>query len=293
ADAGGCERGVGEGGLPGDCLGGARPPAELFAKLDDWGFASIVIPHGTAWGAYTPQGSTWDKQLVGKNHDEERQRLLEVYSGHGNSEQWRDLGPELDAQGEPVCPEPRPGFLPTCWRAGEIIRDRCAAEGAPEAECEARAAETRALAARAGAYPHMTAPGTRPEEWLDAGPCRDCLQPALNSRPGGSAQYILALSGFEPGAPRPRRFRFGLIASSDNHFARPGTGYKEFARIGMTDSMARGAAPAAPPAEAPARARAWDPKRELRGLDLAAVQIERVASYLYTGALLAPHAPRP
>ena len=285
-----CPSGVPVRELPRECVEVAPTPAELFAKLDDWGFESIVIPHGTAWGAYTPQGSSWDKQLEGANHDAERQTLLEVYSGHGSSEAWLDLGPRFDAEGRPVCPEPRPGFLPTCWRAGEIIGERCRAEGAPPAECEARAAEARALAARAGAYPHLTVPGARPAEWLDAGQCRDCFQPAFNYEPGGSAQYILALSRFEPDASLPRHFRFGLIASSDNHFARPGTGYKEVARIGMTDSMARGGPPAAPPGPGPARARAWDPKLELRGLDLAAVQLERVASYLYTGGLVAVHA---
>ena len=34
----------------------------------------------------------------------------------------------------------------------------------------------------------------------------------------------------------PRRFRFGFIASSDNHFGRPGTGYKEVHRSGFTES---------------------------------------------------------
>ena len=67
------------------------------------------------------------------------------------------------------------------------------------------------------------------EEWLDSGQCRDCFLPAFNYRPGGSTQYALAISNFDDPA-NPQRFHFGIIASSDNHQARPGTGYKEFGR---------------------------------------------------------------
>ena len=49
------------------------------------------------------------------------------------------------------------------------------------------------------------------------------------ARGGPTEQYGLALGNFaEPGDPK--RFRYGLIASSDNHKARAGSGYKEFAR---------------------------------------------------------------
>ena len=34
----------------------------------------------------------------------------------------------------------------------------------------------------------------------------------------------------------PRHFRFGFIAASDNHSARPGTGYKEVAREEFTET---------------------------------------------------------
>ena len=72
-------------------------------------------------------------------------------------------------------------------------------------------------------------PGATVEDWQDCGQCRDCFNPAFNYRPASSAQYALAISNFDDPAA-PRRFRFGFIASSDNHSARPGTGYKEFAR---------------------------------------------------------------
>ena len=74
----------------------------------------------------------------------ERQTLLEVYSGHGDSEvyrEWRAVA--LDGEGRSSCPEPRPDYLPACWRAGEIIRERCLAEGEAEAECDERATVAR------------------------------------------------------------------------------------------------------------------------------------------------------
>ena len=46
----------------------------------------------------------------------------------------------------------------------------------------------------------------------------------------------MALTNFDD-PENPRRFRFGFMASSDIHSARPGTGYKEFSRRGMTESV--------------------------------------------------------
>ncbi|MFI5321314.1 MAG: hypothetical protein ACHQ6V_17200, partial [Myxococcota bacterium] len=85
-----CPEGVPVRELPRDCRESVRDPAGLFAKLDEWGFDSIVIPHGTTWGIYTPAGSAWDKQIVGKQYDPKRETLIEVFSGHGNSEEFRD-----------------------------------------------------------------------------------------------------------------------------------------------------------------------------------------------------------
>ncbi|MEM7411527.1 MAG: DUF3604 domain-containing protein [Myxococcota bacterium] len=226
--------------LPLECLEAAATPAELFRKLDDWGHSSLVIPHGTTWGFYTPPGSSWDKQLAGSMHDPDRQRLIEVYSGHGDSEVYRDFrAVRFDEAGQPECPPPTDDYLPTCWRAGEIIRERCLAAGESDGECDERATTARAHAAAAGVAPHLTVPGSRPEEWLDAGQCLDCNQPSFNYRPASSAQYIAGLGNFDPEAAdaKPRRFRLGFMASSDTHFARAGTGYKEIHRRGMTDAQ--------------------------------------------------------
>jgi hypothetical protein len=295
SDVPACPEGVPVRDLPDDCREFAATPAELFAKLDDWGFDSMVIPHGTTWGLYTPAGSAWDKQLVGAMHDPARQRLIEVFSGHGNSEEyraWREV--VIDASGVASCPAPRPDYLPSCWRAGELVRARCAEAGEDEAECEERAGEARQHYVGAGISGHLTVPGSTPTDWLDAGQCRDCFQPSFNYRPRSSVQYILALGEFSDPA-RPRRFDFGFMASSDNHSARPGTGYKEFARTHMTEARMTTAAmrmmnwtgAELPPPEP--RSVAFDPKA-YEGQFFRLNEAERASSFFLTGGLIAVHA---
>src|SRR5262245_37102982 len=228
-----CPDDVPERDLPDDCRERTETPAQLFTKLNDWNFDSIVIPHGTTWGFYTPPGSAWDKQLVGTQHDPNRQTLIEVYSGHGNSEEFRDFHEVLFDKDRVLCPEPTSTYLPSCWQAGEIIRKRCAASGAAADECEKRPAEARQNYVDAGEQGHLTVPGVTMEEWLDSGQCRDCFLPSFNYRPRSSVQYIMSLTNYDDKA-EPKRFRLGFIASSDNHKARPGTGYKEFNRHAMT-----------------------------------------------------------
>jgi len=292
-----CEDGVPVRDMPVDCVESAPTPRELFQKLDEWGHDAIVIPHGTTWGFYTPPGSSWDKQLTAAQHDPDRQTLLEIYSGHGNSDQYRDFRAiRFDENGEPICPEPSEIYLPTCWQAGEIIRGRCLEEGAAEEECEERAVQARANAAAAGEQAFLTVPGARPEEWLDAGQCRDCDEPAFNYRPAGSAQYVMALRNFDD-PEEPRSERFGFMSSSDNHYARPGTGYKEIYRHGNTESRERvfeGAGPvgrmfARPEEDAEAESRSFDYETtELAGFQL--FETERQASFFLTGGLIATHA---
>jgi hypothetical protein len=287
-----CAEGVDTRELPADCLEAAATPAELFEKLAQWGSDAFVIPHGTTWGMYTPMGATWDKQLTAAMNDPRLQTLIEVYSGHGNSEEYRDWrAVRFDAAGEPVCPPPRRDYLPSCWRAGEIIAERCRADGLAEAECEARAATARDHYAQGGVAGWLTVPGADVLDWQDSGQCRNCFEPSFNYRPGSSAQYTLAISNFDE-PTEVKRFRFGFIASSDNHTARPGTGYKEFARGSMSDG--RGPRDAEwyarlNPKEPP-RAESIPPERAMEGRSgFQLVERERRASFLVTGGLVAVH----
>jgi len=291
-----CERGVHTRELPVDCRENATTAAELYRKLDEWDLDAIVIPHGLAWGIHAAPGFRMDNQLNRRDYDQERQLMIEIFSGHGNSEAYRPL-PEfvVDSEGHRICPEPSADYLPCCWRAGEIMRERCG--DLPKDECEARVEEAKRFALEAGVEPHRVFPDTRAEDWLDCDQCRNCFKPPMTLRPGLTAQYAAAISNFEEmdADGKPLRFRHGFIASSDNHFARAGTGYKQVRRRGMTDGMG-------PRSEfLENRLRPWvlgrqqDPQRaqakpeepqSLRSL----FDAERVASFMYPGGLVAVHA---
>ena len=290
-----CAAGVDSRELPPDCRENAETPELLFEKLAQQGLETLVIPHGLAWGIHAPPGAKLDVQLTRARHDPERQRLLEVFSGHGSSEEFRRrAGPDGGEAG--ICPEPTPDFLPCCWRAGEIVRERCG--DLPAAECEARVLEARELALEAGVSPHAVLPDTRPEDWLDCDQCRDCFKPAMSLRPRESAQVALALSNPAEAGPdgAPLRFRVGFLASSDNHSARAGTGYKQVARVDNTDARGISSEWTAGLARRLALGSQQDPRRAqpappeqqrgFRGL----LDSERVASFMYPGGLVAVHA---
>jgi hypothetical protein len=242
---------------------------------------------------YTPAGSAWDKQR-GAQHDPKRQTLIEVFSGHGNSEEFRDFREvAIAADGTKTCPAPAGAFTPSCWRAGELIAERCAAAGESAAECASRAEEARANYVDADLAGYLTVPGASVSDWLDAGQCPDCFQPAFNYRPRSSVQYIMALRDFENPA-RPERFAFGFMASSDNHSARPGTGYKEIARDQFTEARLPLAASellgvAREPAQPAARSVPFDAKAgAYQFFDLR--ESERSSSFFLNGGLIAAHA---
>ena len=230
-----CPEGIPSNQLGDDCYEFADTPKELFEKLRNLNYPTIVIPHGNTWGFYTPPNSSLDKQLEAEFNDENLQILFEVMSGHGNSEEyrpWRAL--TKNVEGDLVCPKPTENYLPSCWRAGEIIEERCLKNGFSDADCSLRAEEARDNYAVMGVAGHLTVPGVQIEDWLDSGQCRDCYLPSFNYRPAGSAQYGLAISNFDRDITT--RFNFGFIASSDNHRARPGTGYKEIDRFVTTEA---------------------------------------------------------
>ncbi|MEW6268503.1 MAG: DUF3604 domain-containing protein [Thermodesulfobacteriota bacterium] len=288
-----CEPGVDTRELPPGCRENAPTPRELFEKLAQWGFDVLVIPHGLTWGLHTPAGARLDVQLTRALHDPERQTLLEVFSGHGNSEEYRAWPepPPPGADGEATCPEPTKDFLPCCWRAGEIIRERCG--DLPEDECERRVEDARRLAAGALVSPHLVIPDTREKDWLDCDQCRDCFKPAFTLRPRQSAQYSLALS--KPDAAGPLRFRWGFVASSDDHHARPGTGYKQLGRRWMTDTHGFSSDWYEWALREWAMGEQVDPQRAQRiarhERSFAALfDVERVSSFMYPGGLVGVHA---
>ncbi|MGH7786691.1 MAG: DUF3604 domain-containing protein [Candidatus Binatia bacterium] len=286
-----CPVGVDTRQLPADCHEAAETPEELFEKLSQWGFDTLVIPHGTTWGLYTPPGTTWDKQLSAQHNDPEKQTLFEIYSGHGNSEEfrrWHEV--TFAADGTAECPMPTADHVPCCWQAGEIIRSRCG--DTPADECEQRVGAARANYLAAGVAGRITVPGSTIEDWGDCGQCRDCFNPSFNFRPGNSAQYILSLTNFEDPAD-PKRAHFGFIASSDNHTARPGTGYKEYGRRQMTEAAGPRDETWArrvfgKPAAATDESVPFDPNNtSINGFQL--VDLERQASFFMTGGLVAVH----
>ncbi len=288
-----CPEGIPSSQLSDDCYESADTPKDLFTKLRDLNYPAIVIPHGNTWGFYTPPASSLDKQLISEFNDDNLQILFEVMSGHGNSEEYRPWRALIeDNQGELSCPKPSKNYLPSCWRAGQIIEERCIDNGFSESECSIRAEEARQNYAAMGVAGHLTVPGVEIEDWLDSGQCRDCFIPSFNYRPAGSAQYGLAISNFDQN--KPIRFNFGFIASSDNHRARPGTGYKEINRFVTTEANGPSdefIGDILYPVEQPADRSIDLREQPLLGLrtGFGSFEAEREASFFTTGGLAAVH----
>ena len=292
-----CPEGIPVRDLPDDCKELTRTPKELFNKLNDWNLPAMVIPHGTTWGVYTPMGSSWDKQLA--NHqDENLNILLEVYSGHGNSEEFRDFsGITFNPDGSYSCPAPTKSYTPSCHKAGQIMYERCSEAGLSEEECVQRSEKAKQYYVDHGVRGFLTVPNADPIDWLDAGQCKDCYFGSFNYRPKMSAQYALALTNFDDPLSL-KRFKFGFIGSSDVHSAQPGTGFKQMFRKILTDSrgpirediFANLADSRTNHPEYQDNTQPADPAKmyDLPGFFQAETQ--RIGSFLQTGGLVAVHA---
>ena len=250
-----------------NCKEKAENPKQLFEQLDKLNLEALVIPHGTTWGIHAPAGSNLSYQLLDGQHDPEKQRLIEVYSGHGNSEIFKDFkhAKQVD-DGSYICPDPTDDFEPCCWRAGEIIKQRC--ENENEESCIVKVEKVKKEFANdiSGFLRFGLVENTTPEDWMQCGQLKNEFLPAYTYRPGMSAQAALASKIEEKDVFNS--FKLGLIGSTDNHKARAGSGYKEFARKSMGDS--------------------WGAKDNLTWL----LPPERGASFYSTGGLVAVHAPK-
>lgn len=280
--------------LPADCYERVATPGELYERLDQGGLDAIVIPHGMAWGIYTPPESNWSHQLNPANADMDKTRLIEVYSGHGNSEVYREQAERpLDENGKPYCAEPTATYLPACWQAGEIIRTRCLEEGLDDSTCDGRATEARQnFVDVESAKGFLTVPSASAQEWKDSGQARGAFLPAFHYRAKKSAQYGLALRNFDVEG-EPLRYDWGFIASTDTHSARAAHGFKQFARLFVTDANG-------------GRADFWidlvvgkgpDPIAESNPIseidipnNIRSVEFERLGSFLSLGGVAAVHA---
>ena len=246
--------------LPLDCHEEAITPLSLANKVEEHTKDYLIIPHGQTWGFYTPKAYTLDRGLELSKQYPQQFDLLEMHSGHGNSEEyrsWRASTPVREGElitdiffglqdgyadvengtftakdgrvydiGTQTCPEGTKEFTPLCYRAGEVIYERCIAQGIETSECETRKKFTEQAVVDRGRDGWKVVPHFSLLDRLDAGQCRDCFSPAFNYVPGGSAQYGMALTKFNDDGTK-HRFNYGFISSSDNHQAAPGSGYKE------------------------------------------------------------------
>jgi hypothetical protein len=178
------------------------------------------------------------------------------------------------------------------------MMERCEKAKLPQAECDKRAAAARQAYVDMHAFGHLAVPGARAADWLDAGQCTDCFLPAFNHRPNTSVQAGLATSHFDDAKGQATRFEWGFIGSSDNHRARPGTGYKPYDRRLNTEAtgainedwrkLLTGSLGDIDDENPQPQALPMDDITKLPGLRI--IEGERQAAFFLTGGLAAVHA---
>jgi hypothetical protein len=210
---------------------------------------------------------TADFRMQLDEHQQRYEKLLEVYSGHGNSELFLDferVGKAAD--GSLVCPQATDDFLPCCRQAGELTRRQCEEPSSKACEAQVKDAMLQYMTL-ADQHGRALYPEASVDDWNGCGQLQHAFQPASLYVPRQTAQYNLALGFDEYGSPK--RAPFGLIGSSDGHQARPGSSYKESNRLLYTDSKETG--------------------KEI--LDVASFNPDKESGgFYYTGGLVAVHA---
>ena len=116
--------------LPLDCFLSKQKTLEsLVRRLEEQSLDPLIIPHGSTWGIFIHLQPRHGIKQLKKEMRPESFPIIEVMSGHGNSEEYRSYRQVIGEIENPVCPEPTENFLPSCWRAGQIIESRCLNEG--------------------------------------------------------------------------------------------------------------------------------------------------------------------
>ena len=145
---------------------GAARRTSLFEKLDAVGLRHARDPARHHLGLLHAAGlDAGTSSSTRAQHDPERQTLIEVYSGHGNSEEYRSFedGRRSTPTATPVCPAPTPD-LPALLLAGRRDHPRALRRRAARRSASG-ASRTRARnyleRRRAPAAPRVPAPRRR------------------------------------------------------------------------------------------------------------------------------------
>ena len=142
-------------------------------------------------------------------HDPEKQTLIEVYSGHGNSEEYRDWHAVAvrRRRARRSARRRRDDYLPCCWQAGEIIRARCG--DMPGRRVRAARRRRRAATTSTPASPATSpCPARRSTTGRTAASAATASIRRSTTGPANSVQYIARAHQLRrPGASAPLPLR--------------------------------------------------------------------------------------